>query len=386
MSLILIFLFLLPFLSANYTYCPLPKEAHVMNRTWEKYGPNGEICGELRGWAMSHGCFSSGNTFCAPTAPCSPGKCHCIYACDPGYCMTQFNVSPAADSIADKSHGVLCNANGTISKVHSPNSPLCVPCASVAPYSNSPLVTGNYSEISPATIVSNMQSEIAACGLMDPGIDDNVQYGKVSRNLDPLFVSMFPQWWYLLGVQSQVYIGLQNVTPEYFCVGKTNPDLPEPKGNAGFFSVVYTTGGGIVKRQSDGHYLAMGQVAFFGDYGNNNHQNLAKCWFHLGEKCVADYGMRGFVCGKGQVIHPPVGAPPSMACKLHCDIMWDIQNAGGDGSKAQLCPKILKCNLNSCPDPKKCLGSGDPFGCSPVADITLGERIVYELYSLKSKI
>ena len=355
-----------------------------MNRTWEKYGPNGVACGELQGWAMSHGCFSSGNTFCAPTAPCSAGQCHCIYACDPGYCMTQFNPTPSADSIADKSHGVLCNANGTISKVYSPNSPLCVPCASVAPYSNSPLVTGNASEISPATIVSSLDSEIPACGLMDPGIDDNVQYGKVAKNLSELFVSMFPAWWYLKNVQSQVYIGLPNVTPEYFCVGKINPAWPEPMGNAGFFSVVYTTGGGIVK-EPNGHYLAMGQLAFFGDYGNNNHKDLAQCWFHLGSKCIANYGMRGYVCGKGQVIHPPVGSPPSMACNLQCDIFWDIQNVGVNGTTAELCPRIVKCNLNTCPDPNKCLGSGDPFGCSPVADITNGERIVYELYPLPSQ-
>jgi len=38
------------------------------------------------------------------------------------------------------------------------------------------------------------------------------------------------------------------------------------------------------------------------------------------------------------------------------------------------------CNLASCPSPTTCLGSGDPQGCSPVANLDLGERIVYELY------
>lgn len=32
------------------SYCTLPRGENVMNRTWETYGPNGPMCGELRGW------------------------------------------------------------------------------------------------------------------------------------------------------------------------------------------------------------------------------------------------------------------------------------------------------------------------------------------------
>lgn len=135
--------------------------------------------------------------------------------------MTQFNDAIGAESIGDKSHGVRCNADGTLTKVYKPDAPYCVPCTSLEPKAKSPLITPG-KEISPATMVSNMTVPVAACGLMDPGVDDNLQYGRVlggAKATPPLFISMFPSWWYLRGVQSQVYVGLPNVTPEYFCVG-----------------------------------------------------------------------------------------------------------------------------------------------------------------------
>jgi len=106
----LLFLSIL-YLTVTSQYCTLPLELHVQPHNFETYGPNGPLCGELRGWAMNHGCFANG-TFCGNT--CTPGTCFCIYACEPGYCMTQFN--PAFDNIFDPSHGVLCQTNGEIKK------------------------------------------------------------------------------------------------------------------------------------------------------------------------------------------------------------------------------------------------------------------------------
>ena len=51
-----------------------------------------------------------------------------------------------------------------------------------------------------------------------------------------------------------------------------------------------------------------------------------------------------------------------------------------DQAKVTFCRRMTKCNLATCPSPNKCLGTGDPVGCSPTANLDLGERIVYELF------
>jgi len=50
------------------------------------------------------------------------------------------------------------------------------------------------------------------------------------------------------------FCGFHNIRQTNIKKNQPCPAWPEPIGNAGFFSVVYTTGGGIVK-EPNGHYL-----------------------------------------------------------------------------------------------------------------------------------
>jgi len=366
----LVFLSIL-FLTVTSQYCTLPIEPHVQPHTFETYGPNGPLCGELQGWAMNHGCYING-TFCGQS--CTPGNCYCIYACEPGYCMTQFN--PAFDNIYDPSHGVLCQGNGEIKKVYSPNAPLCVPCASLNPLNLQQGLVTSGGHPSPAYFISTMSREVPVCGLMDPGVDDGLQLGVVSYSTPPLYAHMFPNWWYLPSIDSQIYIQVPNTSGNTSCVTKRNPSLPSPEGNAGFYQVVYTSGGSINQETDiDGniYYQAYGQIAFFGDFGNDNNVNLAKCWKFLGENCVVNYGIRGYVCKQNQTV-------PN--CRLDCELFYVITSASNQGQTVNWCRMMTVCNLATCPDPYTCLGPQDINGCSPVANLNLGETIVYQLFDV----
>jgi len=157
---------------------------------------------------------------------------------------------------------------------------------------------------------------------------------------------------------------------------QTKSSLPPPEGNAGFYQVVFTSGGGIHRNLGpNGKYVytAHGQIAFFGDFGNDNNQDLAKCWKFLNNKCVVNYGIRGYVCNRNQTV-------PN--CRLECELYVAISSAASLGQKVSWCRRMSKCNLAECPNPKKCLGSQDIRGCSPVANLNLGERIVYQLFDV----
>jgi len=349
-------------------YCELPTEPNVQPHSWESYGPNGPLCGELLGWAMNHACYANG-TACGQS--CIAGQCFCIYACAPGYCMTQFN--PAFDNIDDPSHGVLCQIDGTIKKLYNPDVPLCVPCASVNPATPSLGVVTRDGAPSPATFVSTMTREVPICGLMDPGVDDGLQLGSVSISSAPLYALMFPQWWYLPNIQAQIYIQIPGVPPTDSCVTKRDPLLAAPEGNAGFYQVAFTAGGGMELYNMGGilNYMAFGQISFFGDFGNNNNIDISMCWKFYQEKCIVNYGIRAYVCAQNQSI-------PS--CSLQCELFLGISNVSDNGTQVTICKQIRKCNLATCPDPDQCLGPGDMMGCSPVANIDLGETIVYELF------
>jgi len=290
--------------------------------------------------------------------------------------MTQFN--PAQDNIYDITHGVLCQTNGEIKKVHKPNAPLCVPCTTIDPLNLELGVITLDNHPSPATFISSMTRVVPICGLMDPGVDDGLQLGVVSSSTPPLFAHMFPSWWYLPSIDSQIYIQVPDTPGTSACVTKRNPSLPAPEGNAGFYQVVYTSGGSI-DRVIDGNgnylYQAFGQIAFFGDFGNNGNADLSQCWKFLGELCVVNYGIRGYVCGKNQTV-------PN--CRLDCELFLLITGVSNQGQQVTWCRRMTVCNLATCPDPNKCLGPNDINGCSPVANLNLGERIVYQLFDVDS--
>jgi len=318
---------------------------------------------------MNHGCYVEGTT-CAQS--CNSGECYCIYSCEPGYCMTQFN--PSFNNINDPSHGLLCNSSGIAEKIHNPNAPLCVPCASVDPNDLSSGVVTQDGAPSPASFVSSMTRDVPVCGLMDPGIDDGLQMGVVSMNSPPLYAHMFPSWWYLPSVQAQIYIQVPGVPPTTSCVTKRNPLLEAPMGNAGFYQVVYAAGGGIEFYQTGPNsfsYMAFGEITFFGDFGNNNNIDISMCWKFYQEKCIVNYGVRAYVCNGDQSL-------PS--CNLQCELFLEVSNVQNNGTQATICKRMTHCNLATCPSPNVCLGPGDPQGCSPVADLGQGQRIVYELF------
>jgi len=117
------------------------------------------------------------------------------------------------------------------------------------------------------------------------------------------------------------------------------------------------------------NYMAFGQIAFFGDFGNSNNMDVSMCAKLYGQNCAVNYGLRAHVCARNG------------SCSVACDLYLEI--TGSDlliPGASSICRRVLKCNLASCPDPTVCLSAGDPMGCSPVANLDLGERIVYELY------
>jgi len=287
--------------------------------------------------------------------------------------MTQFN--PAFDNIFDPSHGVLCQTNGVIKKVYNPNAPLCFPCAIINPLDFSQGYATQDGAVSPASFVSTMSREVPICGLMDPGVDDGLQLGVVSNLTPPLYAHMFPSWWYLPSIDSQIYIQVPGTSGTSSCVTKRNPSLPFPEGNAGFYQVVFTSGGGITRVLGPNgyNYEAHGQIAFFGDFGQANSQDLTGCWKFLNGKCVVNYGIRGYVCKKNQTI-------PN--CQLACELSLFISSVSNLGAQMNMCRLMTKCNLAVCPNPNVCLGPNDIRGCSPVANLNLGERIVYQLFDV----
>jgi len=360
-------IFIVSFTKAQ--YCTFPDEPYVQNHSWETYGPNGDICGDLGGWSMNHGCFIGGTT-CAQS--CDAGQCYCIYACEPGYCMTQFN--PAADDIEDPSHGLLCGSDGTAVKVYNPTAPLCVPCAAVNPNEPTEGVVTLDGSPSPAYFITSMSRPVPICGLMDPGIDDGLQLGGVSTNSNSTcYAHMFPSWWYLPNIGSQIYIQVPGVSPEESCVTKRDPSLGSPLGNAGFYQVVFTAGGTIQNMMVGGvsTYMAFGQIAHFGDFGNNNGIDISMCWEYYQELCIVNYGVRGWVCAEGKTV-------PN--CQLSCELFVEVSNVQNAGSPATICKRMTYCNLATCPSPTECLGPNDIQGCSPVANLNLGECIVYEFF------
>jgi len=218
-----------------------------------------------------------------------------------------------------------------------------------------------------------MTREVAICGLMDPGVDDGLQLGAVSISSAPLYAHMFPQWWYLPNIQSQIYLQIPGVVPNDSCVTKRDPLLSAPAGNAGFYQVAFTAGGGTQLYNNGGvlNYMAFGQIAFFGDFGNSNSMDISMCWKFYGELCIVNYGIRAYVCAQNQTI-------PS--CSLQCELFLGVSNVANEGTQVTICKQMRKCNLATCPDPDACLGPGDMMGCSPVANIDFGESIVYELF------
>jgi len=120
------------------------------------------------------------------------------------------------------------------------------------------------------------------------------------------------------------------------------------------------------------NYLAFGQIAFFGDFGNGGSTDVSACAKFYGDSCAVNYGIRAHVCVGNQTIGD---------CTVACDLFLEV--AGSNlltPGASTICKRILTCNLASCPDPNVCLGPGDPMGCSPVANLNNGERIIYELY------
>jgi len=260
--------------------------------------------------------------------------------------------------------------------VYQPNSPLCVPCSSLDPLNLELGVVTLDGSPSPASFVSSMLREVPICGLMDPGVDDGLQLGIVSTSTPPLYAHMFPSWWYLPSIDSQIYIQVPDTSGTSACVTKRNPSLSAPQGNAGFYQVVFTSGGSIQQEyDSDGNlfYQAYGQIAFFGDFGNNNNADLSMCWKFLKQKCVVNYGIRGYVCRQNETI-------PN--CRLDCELSLEIYSVSNQGLQVDWCRRMTKCNLATCPDPNSCLKPTDINGCSPVANLNLGERIVYELFDV----
>jgi len=88
---------------------------------------------------------------------------------------------------------------------------------------------------------------------------------------------------------------------------------------------------------------------------------------------VVNYGIRGYVCKSNETVPD---------CNLACELSMYISSVSNQGAQMNMCRLMTVCNLATCPDPNVCLGPNDIRGCSPVANLNNGERIVYQLFDV----